>query len=127
MRGLRDGDWSGHGLELAVSAVERRIPDGAGLPVIFPAWMRHVWKSHPERFLTFGAEGAVHDAVEATIDDLQGFFMSMGMPSTLGELGIVEDDIDQMICGLRVTRGASVGTFRTLTLADARTLYESAL
>ncbi len=149
--GMRDGDWSCHGLEHEVSAVDPHITHGAGLAVIFPAWMRHVWKSHPERFLTFGAEvfgiepvdptvddlstideeitpeRAVHDAVEATIDELQGFFMSMGMPSTLGELGIEEDDIDQMICGLRVNRGENFGTFRKLTLEDARTIYESAL
>ena len=103
--GMRDGDWSCHGMEHEVSAVDPRITHGAGLAVIFPAWMRHVWKSHPERFLTFGAEvfgiepidpevddlsdideeitpeRAVHDAVEATIDELQDFFMSMGMPS----------------------------------------------
>ena len=149
--GMRDGDWSCHGMEHEVSAVDPRITHGAGLAVIFPAWMRHVWKSHPERFLTFGAEvfgiesidpevddlsdideeitpeRAVHDAVEATIDELQDFFMSMGMPSTLGELGIAEDDIGQMICGLRVNRGESFGTFRKLTLEDARAIYESAL
>mgnify|MGYP002321591306 CR=1 FL=1 len=149
--GMRDGDWSCHGMEHEVSAVDPRITHGAGLAVIFPAWMRHVWKSHPERFLTFGAEvfgiepidpevddlsdideeitpeRAVHDAVEATIDELQDFFVSMGMPSTLGELGIAEDDIDQMICGLRVNRGESFGTFRKLTLEDAREIYESAL
>lgn len=148
---MRDGDWSCHGMEHEVSAVDPRITHGAGLAVIFPAWMRHVWESHPERFLTFGAEvfgiepvdpamddlsaideevtpeRAVHDAIEATIDELQDFFMSMGMPSTLGELGIAEDDIDQMICGLRVNRGESFGTFRQLTLEDARAIYESAL
>lgn len=148
---MRDGDWSCHGMEHEVSAVDPRITHGAGLAVIFPAWMRHVWESHPERFLTLGAEvfgiepvdpamddlsaideevtpeRAVHDAIEATIDELQDFFMSMGMPSTLGELGIAEDDIDQMICGLRVNRGESFGTFRQLTLEDARAIYESAL
>ncbi len=54
--GMRDGDWSCHGMEHEVSAVDPSITHGAGLAVVFPAWMRHVWKSHPERFLTFGAE-----------------------------------------------------------------------
>lgn len=149
--GMRDGDWSCHGLEHEVSAVDTHITHGAGLAVIFPAWMRYVWRSHPGRFLTFGrevfdiepidpevddlsgideeitAERAMHDAVEATIDELQDFFMSMGMPSTLGELGISGDDIDQMIRGLRVNRGEAFGTFRKLTLDDARAIYESAL
>lgn len=149
--GKRDGDWTCHGLEHELSAADASITHGAGLAVVFPAWMRHVWRSHPERFLTFGAEvfgiepvdpsvddlsgvdgditpdRAVHDAVEATIDELQDFFISMGMPATLGELGIEKDQIDQFINGLKITRGEQFGTFRQLTLEDARTIYESAL
>ena len=108
-------------------------------------------RTTPERFLTFGAEvfgiepvdpevddlsdideeitpeRAVHDAVEATIDELQEFFVSMGMPSTLGELGIEETDIDRLIRGLRINRGERFGTFQSLTLDDARAIYKSAL
>ncbi len=164
--GMRDGDWTCHGMEHEMSAIDAKITHGAGLAVIFPAWRRHVWKSPPERLLAVGAgvvgiapvtpalddlsgideeitpERAERDAVEATIDELQDFFMSMGMatidelqdffmsmgmPSTLSELGIAEDDIDRMICGLRVTRGERFGTFRSLSLDDARAIYESAL
>lgn len=149
--GMRDGDWTCHGMEHEMSAIDTKITHGAGLAVIFPAWMRHVWKSHPDRLLAFGAgvfgiepvnpalddlsgideeitpERAERDAVEATIDELQDFFMSMGMPSTLSELGLAEGDIDQMIRGLRVTRGERFGTFRPLSLDDARAIYESAL
>lgn len=149
--GKRDGDWTCHGLEHELSAIDPSITHGAGLAVIFPAWMRHVWTSHPERFLTFGSqvfgiepvdplvddlsdideeitpERAIHDAVEATIDELQAFFCSMGMPGSLGELGIGEDQIDALLEGLRVNRGEQFGTFMSLTLEDARTIYESAL
>lgn len=149
--GKRDGDWSCHGMEHELSALDPRITHGAGLAVIFPAWMRHVWTSHPDRFLTFGREvfgiepvdpevddlsdideditpeRAVHDAVEATIDELQTFFVSLGMPETLGELGIAPEDIDRLIAGLRITRGETFGTFKALTLDNARAIYESAL
>lgn len=149
--GKRDGDWSCHGMEHELSALDTGITHGAGLAVIFPAWMRYVWESHPERFLTFGREifgiepidpevddlsdideaitpeRALHDAIMATIDELQEFFVFMGMPATLGELGIKTGDIDRLIEGLRITRGESFGTFRTLTLDDARAIYESAL
>lgn len=149
--GKRDGDWSCHGLEHELSALDSSITHGAGLAVIFPAWMRFVWNSHPERFLAFGKqvfdietvdpevddlsdideqitpERAEHDAVEATIDALQEFFVSMGMPATLTELGITASDIDRLIEGLRINRGEQFGTFRTLTLDDARAIYESAL
>lgn len=149
--GKRDGDWSCHGLEHELSALNTSITHGAGLAVVFPAWMRYVWKNHPERFLTFGREifgiepvdpelddfsdideeitpeRAEHDAVEATIDALRDFFVSMGMPEDLGELGVTEGDIDRLIDGLRINRGEAFGTFQTLTLDDARAIYASAL
>lgn len=147
----RDGDWSCHGLEHELSAFDTSITHGAGLAVIFPAWMRYVWREHPERFLEFGGqvfgiepidpaiddlseideeitpERAIEDAVEATIDELQDFFVSLGMPRTLGELGITADDIDTLLAGLKINKGERFGTFRTLTLDDARAIYESAL
>lgn len=144
--GVRDGDWSCHGLEHELSALDTSITHGAGLAVIFPAWMRYVWREHPERFLKFGREvfgiepvhpaedgvdltedEAVADAVAATIHELQAFFMSLGMPRTLGELGVHEEDIEKLIPGLRQNRGELFGCFKKLTLDDARAIYRSAL
>ena len=149
--GKRDGDWTCHGLEHELSALDTSITHGAGLAVIFPAWMRYVWCAHPERFLAFGREvfgiepvdpavddlsgvdeeitpkQAVTDAVEATIDELQSFFVSLGMPRTLGELGVHEDDIEKMMPGLKLNRGERFGSFKELTLDDARAIYRSAL
>lgn len=142
----RDGDWTCHGLEHELSAFDTSITHGAGLAVIFPAWMRAVWTEHPERFLEFGKqvfdiepvdpeedgidiepELAVGYAVEATIDELQEFFVSMGMPASLNELGVREEDIDALIPGLEINRGATFGSFKVLTLDDAREIYRSAL
>ena len=144
--GGRDGDWACHGLEHELSAYKTDITHGAGLAVIIPAWARHVWRSHPERFLEFGkqvfgiepvdpeadgiemtAEQAVEDAVLATIDELQAFFTSIGMPSTLGAFGLAEKDIEAMIPGLRATKGERFGSFQQLTLDDARAIYRAAL
>ncbi|AEB06770.1 iron-containing alcohol dehydrogenase [Coriobacterium glomerans PW2] len=136
--GKRDGDWSAHALEHELSALDTSITHGAGLAVIFPAWMRHVWSAHPERFLTFGKEIfdiepveenplAAKDAIECSIDELQNFFVSLGMPRTLAELGLVEDDIELLLPGLLANRGERFGTFMSLTLDDARSIYLSAL
>ncbi|MFR3274702.1 MAG: iron-containing alcohol dehydrogenase [Collinsella phocaeensis] len=147
----RDGDWTCHGLEHELSAFDTSITHGAGLAVIFPAWMHYVWREHPERFLAFGSqvfgiepvdpavddlsdideeitpERAVRDAVEATIDELQDFFVSLGMPRTLSEFGMSEDDIEHLMPGLAINRGESFGSFKKLTLDDARAIYRSAL
>ncbi len=149
--GGRDGDWTCHGMEHELSAFDTKITHGAGLAVLFPAWMRYVWREHPERFLEFGSqvfgiepvdpavddlsdideeitpERAVADAVEATIDELQAFFTSIGMPSRLSEFGMTEDDIEKLMPGLAINRGERFGSFKQLTLDDARTIYRSAL
>ena len=100
--------------------------------------MRYVWREHPERFLTFahevfdieavdGSDEAIEDAVTATIDELQEFFVSLGMPRTLGAFDVHEDDIERMIPGLTLNRGEVFGSFKQLSLDDARAIYRSAL
>ena len=144
--GGRAGGWECHGLEHELSAHHTQITHGAGLAVIFPAWMRYVWRSAPERFLSFGRsvfgiepvdaeadgvdiapEEAVADAVTATIDELQGFFVSMGMPRTLGELGVTAEDIPALLGTLEQNKGARFGDLQPLTMDDARAIYESCL
>ena len=144
--GGRAGGWECHGLEHELSAHHTQITHGAGLAVVFPAWMRYVWRSAPERFLSFGRdvfgiepvdaeaddvdvtpEEAVADAVAATIDELQDFFVSMGMPRTLGELGVTEKDVPALLGTLEKNKGAVFGELRRLTMDDARAIYESCL
>lgn len=144
--GGRAGGWESHGLEHELSAHHTQITHGAGLAVVFPAWMRYVWRSAPERFLSFGRdvfgiepvdaladsvdvtpEEAVADAVAATIDELQDFFVSMGMPRTLGELGVTERDVPALLSTLEKNKGPVFGELRRLTMDDARKIYESCL
>ncbi len=146
-RGLtaaRVGDWSSHALEHELSAFDTSITHGAGLAVVMPAWMRYVWREDPQRFLSFahdlfgiepleeGDEGftdqetAVEDAVLAAIDELQAFFMSLGMPEKLGEFGITPDDIDALLPPLKANKGEVFGAFKKLTCEDAKAIYLSA-
>lgn len=142
----RAGGWESHALEHELSAYDPAITHGAGLAVIMPAWMRYVWRSAPERFLELGRlvfgiepvdadedgvevspEQARQDAVLATIDELQGFFVSMGMPRTLGDLGIRADAIPSLLATLEQNKGAQFGDLQPLGIDDARAIYESAL
>ena len=103
--------------------------------------MRYVWRSDPERFLDFAdavfgiepvddefepADEAIADAVEAAIDELQGFFISIGMPRTLRDFDLTPDDIDALIPTLLSTKGEPFGAFQKLTMDDARAIYVSA-
>ena len=70
------------------------------------------------------------DALSAA-DETRQFFASLGMPTTLTELGIGEDKIDKaiekMIPTLKKNKGEVFGSFKKLTMEDAEEIYRSAV
>ena len=138
---VRAGGWESHALEHELSAHHPQITHGAGLAVILPAWMRHVWRADPQRFLLFAhdvfgidpaddlepSDEAVADAVTAAIDELQAFFQSLGMPARLAAFGLGEADIEPLIATLAGNKGERFGAFMPLDMDDCRAIYRSAL
>ena len=130
----RHEDWATHGLEHELSALKPEITHGAGLAVMFPAWMEFVYDANPARFAFYGSEvfglaptGDVEADALSAIDETRAFFASLGMPTTLEELGVGEDDIEKMIPTLRENKGEPFGSFKKLTMDDAREIYRLAL
>ena len=126
---VRAGGWESHALEHELSAHYPEITHGAGLAVVMPAWMRYVCASDPDRFRSFGRDVFGIDSAEPldAIDQLQDFFVSLGMPRTLGDFGLTASDIDPLLVTLRATKGEPFGAFQPLTMEDARAIYLSAL
>ena len=130
----RHEDWASHALEHELSAIDPSITHGAGLAVMFPAWMEYVAVENPARFAYYGREvfglaptgDLLADALSA-VDETRAFFASLGMPTTLEELGICEDDIERMMPTLRANKGEVFGSMKRLTLDDARAIYRLAL
>ncbi|MBP3884186.1 MAG: iron-containing alcohol dehydrogenase [Olsenella sp.] len=129
----RTEDWASHALEHELSAAHPEITHGAGLAVVFPAWMRHVYEEKPNRFALLGKEmfGLVPTGNEkadalAAIDLVQDFFVSLGMPRYLDEFGLTPGDVDDLVESLVRTKGESFGNFKRLGAADARSIYLSA-
>lgn len=134
---VRAGGWESHALEHELSALDPSIAHGAGLAVMMPAWMRHVWRADPARFLSFGRDvfGIVPEvdspqarekAVLATIDALQSFFVSLGMPDSLSCFGLEPSCVDRLLAGLEKSKGRVFGAFKKLSPEDARAIYLSA-
>lgn len=134
----RHEDWATHALEHELSAYDTSITHGAGLAVMFPAWMEFVYAENPDRFAFYGREvfglaptGDVEADALGAIDETRMFFASLGMPTTLEELGITEDTLEaaleSMIPTLRANKGEVFGSFKKLTLDDAREIYRLAL
>ena len=131
----RNEDWMSHGMEHELSASKPEVTHGAGLAVIFPAWMRHVAHVNPRRFIQLAREvfglattgDDMRDAM-AAIDCVQDFFTSLGMPRYLDDFGFVPADIEEMIPRFIQIKGGSwpVGGFMPLYEDDVRAIYLSA-
>ena len=106
---------------------------GAGLAVIFPAWMKYVYQENTSLFAQYanrvwGVE--VSDDKEAMalkgIEATKEFFASIGLPTSFSQLGAKESDVDQLIANLAVNCGGSLGNFKKLSMEDAKAIYEIA-
>jgi len=108
----RGGDWSSHVIEHEISGLYD-VPHGAGLAVVFPSWMKYVYKNRVERFAKFAVEvWGVDPDFENTektalegIERLRNFFKQIGLPTTLKELGVPSDKLEYM--ALRCTKQGS--------------------
>lgn len=96
----RDQDWASHQIEHELSALYD-CAHGAGLAVVFPAWMQYVYKHDVARFVRFATKvwGIEDDPSDpegvalAGIKAMKDFFSSLGMPVSFAELGAKEEDI----------------------------------
>ena len=126
-------DWSSHGIEHELSALYD-VTHGAGLAVIFPAWLTYVAAVKPDKVAQFAVnvmgvshQGEPLDIAHKGIARLKEFFRSIGMPVTISELGIESPDIDLMVRKLHENKGETFGGYIPLSAADTRRIYELAL
>ena len=104
--------WPCHGMEHALSAYYD-ITHGEGLAIITPRWMKHILSEKTvERFVKYGVNvfgidssldkfEIAEKAIQATYD----FFLSIGIPMHLREVGIDESRIDEMAHHVAVNEG----------------------
>ena len=129
----REEDWSSHALEHEVSAVYG-VAHGAGLSVIFPAWLTWMTTHNLPKLVQFAvrvwdvpAEGNPEAVALEGIRRLRRFFSSLGLPITFRELGIPEPDIDLLVNNLHRNKGELLGNYVKLTRQDTVEIYRLAL
>jgi alcohol dehydrogenase len=99
----RIGDWGSHDIEHEISGIYD-IAHGAGLAIVFPAWMKYVYKHDVNRFVQFAnrvwdVEIDLNDLEKTAlkgIEKMKQFFSSIGMPVTLEEANIGEEHLNEM-------------------------------
>ncbi|MBD3380063.1 MAG: iron-containing alcohol dehydrogenase [Candidatus Omnitrophica bacterium] len=96
-------DWTLHMIEHEISAVYD-ISHGAGLAILLPAFMsRMAEKYGPEKIARYGRnvwgispEDPPEEAAKEAIELTRAFLISIGLPSSLGGIGIDNPDTDAM-------------------------------
>lgn len=129
----RIGDWASHKIEHELSAIYD-IAHGAGLSIIFPAWMKYVYKHNINKFVQFAVrvwdvdlsfESSEAIALEG-IKRMTEFFRKMGLPVTLREASISEDRFEEMANKCTASGSKTVGSFVKIGKEDIIKIYELA-
>lgn len=139
----REEDWSCHQMEHELSAVYN-VTHGAGLAVMFPAFLTYMAKHHPEKVVqlairVFGVSASTQDictmpqaekeriALEG-VSQLRRFFSdTLHLPVTLTELGIENPDISLLVQKLHEDKGQTFGFYYKITPEISREIYELAM
>ncbi|MDR0377786.1 MAG: iron-containing alcohol dehydrogenase [Spirochaetaceae bacterium] len=127
----RLGDWASHGIEYELSALYD-IAHGAGLSIIFPAWMQYVIQEDTPRLARFaakvwGVDGAFYDYEQAALEGvfrMKNFFRSIGLPVSFKDAALPVDRIPEM--ARRAVRFGPLGNYRKLESGDVEAIYRIA-
>lgn len=125
-------DWASHFMEHEVSAIYD-VTHGAGLAVIFPAWLTYMASHHVEKVAQWAERawdvpaGSDRKAVATEgIERFKKFLKGIGMPVTFKELGIENPDIDLLVKKLHENKGEFVGNYVRLDRNATREIFEIA-
>ena len=131
----RQADWASHPIEHELSA-EYDIAHGGGLAIIYPAWMRYVYKTRLSQFVRFATEvwniEYDKDDPQATayegIKKMEEFFQRLGLPTRLETAGINADEKKLHFLAKRCDRNelGKVGHFVELETEDVEKIYHLA-
>ena len=126
-------DWASHFMEHEISALYD-VTHGAGLAVIFPAWLTWMASHHVEKVAQYAArvwDVPVSEDLKAMalegVARLKSFFTSIGMPVNFAQLGVEHPDIELLVEHLHANKGEQVGCYVRLGRKETKEIYELAL
>lgn len=123
--------WSVHPMEHELSAFYD-ITHGVGLAILTPYWMEYVLNDDTVwRFAEYGRNvwsitaGSDYDIAREAITKTREFFVSLGLPSTLSEIGITDEHFD--IMAKKAADGGLAYSFVPLDASDVKKIFQMAL
>ncbi len=130
----REQDWATHNIEHEISGIYD-IAHGAGLAIVFPAWMKYVMEEDVARMAQFAnrvfdIEINPYDFKEtalAGITALEKFYQKIGMPIRLSDAGIDDKRIEEMAKKATNDDSRTLGSFKELRSQDVAAILQLAL
>ncbi len=125
--GRSGGDWSCHAIEHSISALYD-IAHGSGLAIVTPAWMKYVYKEDIGKFArfaekVFGVEESDEErAALEGIERLKNWFKSVGLPTSLEDVGISSTEIDKIVDNAAMR--TPFGSLKRLEKEDVREILK---
>ena len=130
----REQDWSTHHLEHQLSALYD-VAHGAGLAVMFPAWMEYTLNHDVMRMAQFAVRvfGVTMDfdkperTAKAGIATFRAFLKRIGMPLSFADIGAKVDDIPKLLDMLGADeKDKTEGNYVRLHRSDCEKIYQIA-
>ncbi|NMM61311.1 iron-containing alcohol dehydrogenase [Clostridium sp. P21] len=124
--------WAVHPMEHELSALYD-ITHGVGLAILTPYWMKYVLDENTvDNFVEYGVnvwgidknEDKLTIANEA-IEKTKEYFVSLGLPITLREVGIGEDRLEEM--AKKAVSEGKIGAIKALDEKDVLNIFKAAL
>lgn len=139
----RQEDWNSHAMEHEISALYD-VTHGAGLAVIFPAFLQYMSKANPHKVAqlahrVFGVPTTSEDITSLPLEEqqlvaakgaecLRSFFHNvLQLPVTFGQLGIDNPDLELMNQRLHKNKGEIMPGYLPLDAETTMAIYKLAL
>jgi alcohol dehydrogenase YqhD (iron-dependent ADH family) len=129
----RGGDWASHGIEHELSGIYD-IAHGAGLAIVFPAWMKYVKTLNPFKLVQFGqrvfgiTDKSNDETIDIAIQKLEDFFHSIGLATRLSDINIDDTYFDEMAeKAVSKNKNSTIGSYVKLDFDAVKEIYQLAL
>ena len=132
--GTDGGDWASHQLEHELGGMFD-VAHGAGLAAVWGSWARYVFHDRIDRFAKLAANVLMLTPTDdptqnalAGIKAMEAYFHSVGMPTSIHDLGIdlSEEQILTLADKCSFGRTRTIGIVRKLDTEDIANIYRTA-
>lgn len=127
----RSEDWASHMMGHEITALYDTA-HGATLSIVIPQWMEYVYKENVDRFVQYAVrvwgvpiEGNKEEIAIQGIQKTKEFFESLDVPTSLHEIGIGNEKIEEM--AEKCCAYGPIGGFKSLGKDDVIQIYKNAL